>query len=73
MPFSPPVLLMEDRIELRRKQKEGFKRMKFRGKEFTKAYKPWFIYMAGLLVRHNSKSEQPLKRPKIGAKSEFSS
>ena len=24
----------------------------------------------GLLVRHNSKSEQPLKRPKIGAKSE---
>ena len=48
MPFSPPVLLMEDRIELRRKQKEGFKRMKFRGKEFTKAYKPWFIYMVGL-------------------------
>ena len=25
---------------------------------------------SGLLVRHNSKSEQPLKRPEIGAKSE---
>ena len=48
MPFSTPVLLMEDRIELRRKQKEGFRRMKFRGKEFTKAYKSRFIYMVGL-------------------------
>ena len=27
--------------------------------------------VAGLLVRHNSKSEQPLKRLKIGAKSEL--
>ena len=48
MPFSPPVLLKEDRIELRGKQKEGFKRMKFMGYEFTKAYKTWFIYMVGL-------------------------
>ena len=48
MPFSPPVLLKDDRIELRRKQKEDFKRMKFMGYEFTKAYKTWFIYMVGL-------------------------
>ena len=45
MPFSPPVLLKEDIIELRSKPKEG---LKFRGEEFTKGYKPWFIYIVGL-------------------------
>ena len=55
MPFSPPVLLKEDRIKLRRKQKEDFKRMKFMGYEFTKAHKTWFIYMVGFLWKFASK------------------
>ena len=48
MPFATPVLLKEDRFELRGKRKESFKMVKFRGKDFTKAYKLWFIYMVGL-------------------------